>query len=109
VYQKRLLKILASKEMKILPITFYAFDAQKGPQGKFDVLNSTIKKIRKSNGGIIVLHDGRDSQQKLLTQLFTHTNGPYNRQWIPEIVDSLITVLKKENYQFLLLPEALKE
>ncbi|NLD99872.1 MAG: polysaccharide deacetylase family protein [Fibrobacter sp.] len=100
MYRPGLRKILSEKNLKILPFSFYALDAQKGPKGKFEVLDETVKKIRKSNGGVIVLHDGRDSRAKMAREIAKDPSGSYNRAWIPEIVDSLITILSKENYHF---------
>jgi peptidoglycan/xylan/chitin deacetylase (PgdA/CDA1 family) len=102
-YWPSLKKVLTEKDLKILPISFYAFDAESKPADKIKVLNTTLKKLRKKKGGVIVLHDGRDSFTKLREKLSQDPNGSYNRKWVPEITDSLITILKKENYHFVLM------
>lgn len=103
IYKPSLNKLLSEKKLKILPISFYAFDAQCKPDEKFKVLETTLKKLRKHKGGVIVLHDGRDSYTKLREELGKNPDGSYNRRWVPEITDSLITILERENYHFILL------
>lgn len=103
IYKPSLNKLLSDKHLEILPITFYAYDAQCKPHEKFKVLEATLKKLRKHKGGVIVLHDGRDSYTKMRKELDKHPDGTYNRGWVPEITDSLITILKREHYHFILL------
>jgi peptidoglycan/xylan/chitin deacetylase (PgdA/CDA1 family) len=103
IYKPSLNKLLSRRGLKIIPISFYAFDAQRKPNEKFKVLKTTLKNIRKCKGGVIVLHDGRDSHTKLRKELDSNPEGPYNRKWVPEITDSLITILERENYHFILL------
>ncbi len=103
IYKPSLNKLLSDKHLQILPISFYAFDAQCKPEEKFKVLETTLKNLRKHKGGVIVLHDGRDSYTKQRDELDKNPDGPYNRRWVPEITDSLITILKRENYHFILL------
>jgi peptidoglycan/xylan/chitin deacetylase (PgdA/CDA1 family) len=103
IYWPSLKKMLTEKGLKILPVSFYAFDAETKPADKIKVLNTTLKKLRKKKGGVIVLHDGRDSYIKLREKLSQDSNGTYNRKWIPEITDSLITILNRENYHFVLM------
>ncbi len=102
IYHPALKKLLSEKGLNVLPITFYAYDAQVRPDRKRCVLENTLKKLRKAKGGIIVLHDGRDSQKRLKKKLKTDPDCAYNRRWVPEITDSLITILKRENYRFVL-------
>lgn len=102
IYRPALKKLLSENGMRILPITFYAYDAQVRPDSKRNVLKNTLKKLRKARGGIIVLHDGRDSQKKLQEKLKKDPDCTYNRRWVPEITDSLITILKRENFRFVL-------
>jgi peptidoglycan/xylan/chitin deacetylase (PgdA/CDA1 family) len=47
-YWPSLKKMLTEKGLKILPISFYTFDAETKPADKIKVLNTTLKKLRKS-------------------------------------------------------------
>lgn len=82
IYRPALKKLLSEKGLKILPITFYAYDAQVKPDRKWCVLKNTLKKLKE--------------------KLKRDPECTYNRRWVPEITDSLITILKRENYRFLL-------
>jgi hypothetical protein len=49
--------------------------------------------VKKQNGGIIMLHDARDSPVRMEAVLAANPNGEFNRAWIPDVVEEIITVL----------------
>jgi peptidoglycan/xylan/chitin deacetylase (PgdA/CDA1 family) len=103
VIQKKKTNILNSYNLQILPISFYAMDAESGPSKMNSIINLTINCILAQNGGVIVLHDGKDLHSSLLETKNPHSK--YNRSWIPEAADSIISTLKKENFSFCLLSD----
>lgn len=133
VYNLSLKKALAHDGLSILPVTFYVGDAQRRPSAKMRILESTLKKIKKKGKAIIVFHDGRDCNEKLKRKLhiqsikssafsnsssineFTNSSykekydSSYDRSWVPEIIDSLITALKKDSFQFVLYDSLLND
>lgn len=97
--------LLQEFRLSLLPITFYAWDADFGPNSKNEIVNNTVDCIRKSNGGVLVFHDGRDAYGTLEKEVARCPEGGYNRGWIPEAVDSIITQLKSDGFSFKLLQE----
>lgn len=100
IYPLTLNRILRKHQSSLLPVSFYALDAETGPAGQARVIASTISKVKNTNGAIIVLHDGKASQATLTRKLASDSLGPYNRRWIPEATDSIITILKSAGYRF---------
>lgn len=87
-------------DMELLPFTMYALDAQRNGDKADIVIKETIKEIEKKNGGIIILHDGRDCEDRMLSEIEKDSTLSYNRSWIPEAVDSIVTILKRDGFVF---------
>jgi len=102
IYTNSLKKVLDDKHMQILPLSFYTFDSQTHPSKAHSVQKNIVKELEKRQGGIIVLHDGAGLEKKSQEKLKKNSDAPYNRQWIPEITDSLIIILKDMGYTFTL-------
>jgi peptidoglycan/xylan/chitin deacetylase (PgdA/CDA1 family) len=66
VIQKKKTNILNSYNLQILPISFYAMDAESGPSRMSRVVDRIINGILAQNGGVIVLHDGKDCTIRLI-------------------------------------------
>jgi len=60
-------------------------------QGK--VVRDIIGKVEKQGGGIILLHDARDSYVRAEAQIAENPQGVFNRSWIPNAVEEIITIL----------------
>ena len=99
-YRPSIKKILHELDMELLPFTLYALDAQRDRRDAQKVVRETIKKVRKENGGVINLHDGKDHEEKMLAKIARDSTGIYNRTWIPDALDSIITGLKAEGFVF---------
>jgi peptidoglycan/xylan/chitin deacetylase (PgdA/CDA1 family) len=65
-------------------------------QGK--VVKQVIKKVEKQGGGIVLLHDARDSYIQTETQLDKNPHGVFDRSWIPETVEKIIIVLLDKGF-----------
>jgi peptidoglycan/xylan/chitin deacetylase (PgdA/CDA1 family) len=76
-----------------------AWDAVKTESEKQNVTNKIIKKTGKKDGGIILLHDAKNSWFRMETALASHPAGTYNRRWIPDIVEKIIITLLEKGYQ----------
>jgi len=71
-----------------------AIDGTK--QGK--VVRNIIRKVERQGGGIILLHDARNSYVQAEAQLEKKPNGVSNRSWIPDTVERIITALLDKGY-----------
>ncbi|MDP6546800.1 MAG: polysaccharide deacetylase family protein [Phycisphaerae bacterium] len=97
-------KYAASAEQKILPFTISLDDFNCGPSGKDDVVKRLLAAIRKDDGGIVVLHEGRyHANESQIAHLRDDPSSGYNRSWIPGAVDELITELKADGFEFVTL------
>jgi len=104
VYPISLKRILKKRDMHLLPVSFYARDAEVKPNGKSRVLERTCVEIFRRKRAIVVFHDGKDSYQKRQRELLSSRDSKYNRKWVPEIVDSLLTRMETEGYTTVLVP-----
>jgi peptidoglycan/xylan/chitin deacetylase (PgdA/CDA1 family) len=77
----------------IIPGNIRVYDAVISEKGKDRVIKRVIDKVLKNNGGIILLHDARDSHFKKAENLERNPHGVYNRSWIPEATEEIILAL----------------
>jgi len=75
-------KICSEEGYAIVPVTIRVYDAVANADEREKVIQKTINLVKKRNGGLILLHDGRDS----------YTHG-YDRSWIPDAVEQIINAL----------------
>ena len=69
--------------------------------GKKDkVVKSVIERVEKQNGGIVLLHDARDSHLRMEKKLEKNSSGAFNRSWVPGAVEEMIITLKSKGYVF---------
>ena len=94
-------KYAESAGQKILPFTIALDDYNHGPSGRDNVVKRLLAAIRKDNGGIVVLHEGRyHANESKVAHLRDDPSSGYNRSWIPAAVDELITELKADGFEF---------
>jgi peptidoglycan/xylan/chitin deacetylase (PgdA/CDA1 family) len=92
-YNSRQEKICIDEGYTIVLVTARVYDAVT-PRAKRDkVVRQVVGKIRRQGGGIILLHDARGSHSSSETSLEKNPRGPFDRSWIPETVEEIITVL----------------
>ena len=97
-------KYAASANQKLLPFTISLDDFNHGPSGRDDVVKRLLAAIRKDDGGIVVLHEGRHhADESKIAHLRDDPSSGYNRSWIPDAVDELITELKADGFEFVTL------
>ena len=93
-----------SAGQRILPFTISLDDYNRGPSGSDSVVKHLLAAIRKDDGGIVVLHEGRHhANESQIAHLRDDPSSGYNRSWIPDAVDELITKLKAEGFKFVTL------
>jgi len=86
-------KIAVSEGYAIVPVTVRVYDAVAGAAERKKVARKTVNLIKKRGGGLILLHDARDSHSLTETELAKNPNGAFNRSWIPETVEEIIVAL----------------
>ena len=94
--------ILRERGWTIVNGNIRAWDASGGADKKEKVFKMIMRKTRKNNGGIILLHDGKNSYSRMEAQLEKNPSGSYNRSWIPELTEEIIKSLVSEGYVFII-------
>ena len=97
-YLKRHIPFWESKNMCILPVTDFFFDHKVSPKGMQKFIAKFTENVKKNNGGVYVLHDGRNEHTKINTELDAarakNKVSDYDRTWVPAAVDKIILELK---------------
>jgi RNase H-fold protein (predicted Holliday junction resolvase) len=97
-YKKRHRRIWQSRGYTLIPSTARPYDAVKTAAETDQVVRSLVRRIEKQDGGVIMLHDGRDSHRKIEAAIKKNPGGSHNRSWIPETVERLILILREKGY-----------
>ena len=90
MYNKKKESILIEEGYIIVPFTSRVMEPYSTHKNYEKKINKIIDILIKQNGGMILLHDGRDSWKKLENELNKKPDGAYNRSWIPEAVEKMI-------------------
>jgi len=86
-------KIIRDEGYILVPATARVYDAVVDGTQRHKVVREIIKKIEKQGGGIILLHDARDSHVLTEAQLAKNPRGVFDRSWIPDAVEEIIPAL----------------
>ena len=92
--------IIKNAGYTMVPGTIRVYDAVNSGKYKQRITRQVIKKTIKHNGGILLLHDSRDSHKRMETKLKNKPDCAYNRSWIPDAVEEIIIVLTNKGYGF---------
>ncbi|CAN5429274.1 hypothetical protein BH10BAC1_BH10BAC1_02030 [soil metagenome] len=103
-YFKKHIPFWESRNMQLLPVTDFFFDHKVGPSKMEQLVSQFTSVVKKNNGGVYVLHDGRNEHTKINAKLISAGNkkhsSDYNRTWIPMAVDKIIVDLKESGLLF---------
>jgi len=91
-------KIIYEEGYTIVPSTIRVYDAVTDGTKRSKAVKQVVKKVEKQGGGLIILHDARDSHVQMEAALAKSPNGVFDRSWIPDAVDEIITVLLEKGY-----------
>jgi peptidoglycan-N-acetylglucosamine deacetylase len=97
-YNSKQINICNEEGYFIVNSNIRVYDAVLSETKKDKVIKRVIEKVEKQGGGIILLHDSRDSNSLMEEKLMKSPNGAFNRSWIPETVEKLIISLKERGY-----------
>ena len=99
-YNSRQLKICSEEGYAIVRATVRVYDAAVTSEKQDRIRNRVIQKIVTDNGGIILLHDSRDSHISKINGLEKNPGSYYNRTWIPQVVEDIIISLTEKGFVF---------
>jgi peptidoglycan/xylan/chitin deacetylase (PgdA/CDA1 family) len=99
-YKKAQEKIWEAHGYTMVPSTARSYDAVKTAASRDSVINDILKKVDAGRGGIILLHDARDSWRLAERKRAKDPEGVFNRSWIPGTVEEIIVRLLEEGYSF---------
>jgi peptidoglycan/xylan/chitin deacetylase (PgdA/CDA1 family) len=106
VYRPLAPLVWRGKGKRVMPLTFYAWDADWAPtDDTSEIVRRTVAGITEQGGGIFVLHDGMGVISRREGHLAWNPNGRFNRDWIPDALDEILTELEAKGYRFALLSE----
>jgi len=91
-------KIFRDEGFIIVPSTIRVYDAVVDGTKQSKIVKRVIKKVEKQNGGLIILHDARDSQVQTETELAKNPHGDFDRSWIPSTVEEIIIILLEKGF-----------
>jgi peptidoglycan/xylan/chitin deacetylase (PgdA/CDA1 family) len=99
MYQKQQQRIWRERGYALVPGTVRLYDAAERGTGREKIIKKTLNSITRQGGGLILLHDARDSHTRMEKHLGRHPEGEFNRSWIPEMVEEIIRALIKQGYR----------
>jgi peptidoglycan/xylan/chitin deacetylase (PgdA/CDA1 family) len=91
-------KIIRDEGYILIPGSIRVYDAVLDRTKQEEVVRKIIKKVEKHGGGIILLHDARDSYALAEAQAATPFQGVFNRSWIPGTVEEIIVILLEKEF-----------
>jgi len=91
-------KIIREEGYMLIPSNIRVYDAVIDGTKQDKVVKKIIEKVEKHGGGIILLHDARDSYARAEAQTATPFQDVFNRSWIPGTVEEIITILLEKDY-----------
>ena len=99
-YTARQEKILAEAGYSLINGSIRIYDAVLDRTKRKKVVVQLVKMVERQDGGLILLHDARDSHFRMEAELGKNPAGSFNRAWIPGAVEELIRVLLEKGYHF---------
>ena len=99
IYNASKNRIINEEGYVVVPYTTgNAMDPYTTSNKKDKLIKKIIERIEKQNGGIILLHDGRDGHERNTEEIQKKPNSAYNRSWIPEAVETIIIALLDKGF-----------
>jgi peptidoglycan-N-acetylglucosamine deacetylase len=91
-------KIIHDEGYIIVPSNIRVYDAVVDGKKQNKIVKKVIRKVEKQGGGIVLLHDARDSHLLMEIQLAKDPHGVFDRSWIPDALEKIIPVLLDKGY-----------
>jgi peptidoglycan/xylan/chitin deacetylase (PgdA/CDA1 family) len=97
-YKKGQEKIWREKGYALATGTARIYDAVLSGADKEKAVKKMTALIERQKGGVIILHDARDSHVLMEASLAKKPEGVFNRAWIPDAVEEIIVILSGKGY-----------
>jgi peptidoglycan/xylan/chitin deacetylase (PgdA/CDA1 family) len=91
-------KCLTVNDLKLLPVTHFAFDTWCTRRGVGTLVEAHLRVARRDGAGVFVIHDGLVRFRPL--DRICHFMPGNDRSWVPGAVESLITGLLADGFVF---------
>jgi peptidoglycan/xylan/chitin deacetylase (PgdA/CDA1 family) len=91
-------KIIHDEGYMIVLSNIRVYDAVVDGKKQNKIVKKVIRKVEKQGGGIVLLHDARDSHFLTETQLAKDPHGVFDRSWIPDALDKIIPALLDKGF-----------
>jgi len=91
-------KIMRNEGYTLVPATIRVYDAVDDKTQQHKAARKIIRKVEQQGGGIVLLHDARDSHVLMEKELAKNPGGVFDRSWIPDVVDEIIPVLLDKGF-----------
>jgi peptidoglycan/xylan/chitin deacetylase (PgdA/CDA1 family) len=98
-YTARQERIWRDAGYALVPVTARAYDAVLGEARREKAVSAIVAAVEKQRGGVILLHDARDSLAVAEKRLAQDPVGPFNRSWIPGAVEEIILILEAKGFK----------
>jgi len=91
-------KIIKEEGYFLVPSNIRVYDAVLDETKRDKAVKQVVKKVKKQGGGIVLLHDARDSYVQTEARLAKNPNGVFNRSWIAYAMEEIIIMLTEKGY-----------
>jgi len=91
-------KIIRDEGYMLIPSNIRVYDAVIDGTKQVKIVKRIIKKVERHGGGIILLHDARDSYALAETRIEKKPQGVFCRSWIPDTVEEIINILLENGF-----------
>jgi peptidoglycan/xylan/chitin deacetylase (PgdA/CDA1 family) len=98
IYKPSQQRIINEEGFVVVPFTINVMDPYAASDKKDKITKRIIENVEKQNGGVILLHDGRDGYERNTIKIKKNPNSAYNRSWIPETVEEIIIALLDKGF-----------
>jgi peptidoglycan/xylan/chitin deacetylase (PgdA/CDA1 family) len=99
MYRKPQQKIWREKGYTLVPGTARPYDAVAKKTNREKIVKKIINSVTKQGGGLIMLHDARDSHTRMEKHLERDPESGFDRSWVPDMVEELIRLLIERGYR----------
>jgi peptidoglycan/xylan/chitin deacetylase (PgdA/CDA1 family) len=97
-YNSRQERIWREEGYSLVHCNIRVYDAVMSEKNRDKLVNQVIRNTVRQGGGVILLHDARDSHSRTEKELARNPNGSFNRSWIPDAVEEIITELLAKGF-----------